>query len=346
MATRRERQPDALSTTSTHDTKRGEDARARLYALTEAPDHWAESVARWQTMNRDHVTKLDTGAAPEPSVEWMIYQALAGVWPTDLSPEDEDGLKALEERFLAYVEKALREAKLCTNWGDGDEAYEQAVFRYARNLLSPGNHVFLTDFLQTLQPFVEAGLVNGLTQTIIKLAAPGIPDIYQGSEGLDFSLVDPDNRREPDFGNLEKRLSERSRLSSSGEATWRSGNLKQHVIASLLRLRQEAPTLFREGDYLPLQTSGGRSNNLVAFARADFDDALLVIAPRLVFGALQDTIAATHSDQWVETEIHLPPRLADRRYRDLCNGKIYDARDRIIVARVFVDHPFAMLVAQ
>ncbi len=345
MTERRNRQPDALSATTTHDTKRGEDARARLYALTEAPDRWAASVARWQAMNGKAATALETGPAPEPAVEWMIYQSLAGVWPTDLAIDDEGGLKALEDRFLPYLEKALREAKLRTNWGDGDEAYEKAVLDYARHLLSPGNQDFLADFTKTLHPFVEAGLVNSLTQTIVKLTAPGVPDIYQGAEGLDFSLVDPDNRREPDFSHLETQLAEQGpRLSSSSEASWQSGSLKQHVIASLLRLRQEAPSLFREGDYLPLQANGGRSVNLLAFARADFHDAVIVITPRLVLGALHRDVAA-RSKQWVETEVSLPPRLANRRYRDLCSGKTYDARDRIGIARVFVDHPFAILVA-
>ncbi len=346
MQERLERQPDALSGTSTHDTKRGEDARARLYALTEAPEVWAEAVARWREMNASQITNLNDGPAPEPSVEWMLYQALAGVWPSDLDPENAKGLNALETRFVAYVEKALREAKLRTNWGDGNEAYEHAVTAYARHLLSPDNRTFLADFNETLRPFARAGLVNGITQTVIKLTAPGVPDIYQGSEGLDFSLVDPDNRREPDFGTLQKRLLETEKLTSNDEEEWQSGRLKQHVIAVLLRLRQETPTLFRKGDYLPLSASGRRAGNVLAFARAKDDDALVVIAPRLVFSALHTGLAPSRQERWAETEIALPPRLANRRYRDVFTGKVIDPKEHIAINWVFGEHPFALLLAE
>ncbi|CDN55166.1 (1-_4)-alpha-D-glucan 1-alpha-D-glucosylmutase [Neorhizobium galegae bv. officinalis bv. officinalis str. HAMBI 1141] len=346
MQTRLERQPDALSGTSTHDTKRGEDARARLYTITEAPDLWADAVDRWRRINSQAVRALDDGPAPEPAVEWMLYQALAGAWPNDLHTEEAAGLKALETRFLGYVEKALREAKLRTNWGAPNEIYEKAVQEYARTLLSPSNQAFLTDFTDTLRPFIRAGLVNSVTQTIIKLTAPGVPDIYQGSEGLDLSLVDPDNRREPDFGGLQQRLTEREKLASTEEGEWQSGRLKQHVIATLLRVRQEAPTLFRRGEYLPLGASGKRADNVIAFARADMDDAFIVIAPRLVFSALHAGLAPSRSERWAETEITLPERLGHRRYRDVCTGKVVDPKDRIAVNLVFADHPFALLLAE
>jgi (1->4)-alpha-D-glucan 1-alpha-D-glucosylmutase len=346
MKTRLERQPDALSGTSTHDTKRGEDARARLYVLSEAPDLWAEAVNRWREMNASAVQAIDGGPAPEPEVEWMLYQALAGAWPTDLHPEDAGGLKALEERFLAYVEKALREAKLRTNWNGPNEAYETAVADYARSLLSPSNDAFLVDFAHTLRPFVRVGLVNSIVQSIIKLTAPGVPDIYQGSEGLDLSLVDPDNRREPDFDLLQRRLAEKDRLTSAEEDEWQTGRLKQHVIAALLRLRLELPTLFRRGQYLPLKSVGKRAGNIVAFARADAEDALIVVAPRLVFDALHDVPDADGRDRWAETEVILPARLANLRYRDLCTGKVFDPKDRLAVNWAFADHPFALLRAE
>ncbi|CDZ35003.1 (1-_4)-alpha-D-glucan 1-alpha-D-glucosylmutase [Neorhizobium galegae bv. officinalis] len=346
MQVRLERQPDALSGTSTHDTKRGEDARARLYAITEAPDLWTDGVDRWRRINSQAVRALDDGPVPEPAVEWMLYQALAGVWPNDLHTEDAARLKALETRFLGYVEKALREAKLRTNWGDPNESYETAVLEYARTLLSPDNQAFLTDFTDTLRPFIRAGLVNSITQTIIKLTAPGVPDIYQGSEGLDFSLVDPDNRREPDFDTLQRRLTEKEKLASTEEDEWQSGRLKQHVIATLLRVRQEAPTLFRRGEYLSLRASGKRADNVIAFARADMDDAFIVIAPRLVFSALHAGLAPSRSERWAETEIVLPERLGHRRYRDVCTGKVVDPKDRIAVNWAFGDHPFALLLAE
>jgi (1->4)-alpha-D-glucan 1-alpha-D-glucosylmutase len=296
-------------------------------------------------MNKDMVKGLDDGPAPEPAVEWMLYQALAGVLPMDIHPEDADRLKALEERFIAYVEKALREAKLRTNWGDSNEAYEQAVIAYARHLISPDNQAFVADFSDTIRPFARAGLVNGVTQTIIKLTAPGVPDIYQGSEGLDFSLVDPDNRRTPDFGLLQKRLMETEKLDSDLEEDWQTGRLKQHVITTLLRLRQETPTLFRSGEYLPLSASGKRADNVLAYARTGDEDAFIVLTPRLVFNALHMDLSSPRNERWAETEVSLPPRLANRRYRDVFTGKIIDPQERIAISWVFAEHPFALLLA-
>ena len=314
MQERLARQPDALSGTSTHDTKRGEDARARLYTLSEAPERWAECVARWRQSNQSQVVQLKDGPAPKPAVEWMLYQALAGVWPTTLSPDDAAGLKALEKRFTGFVEKALREAKLRTDWADSNETYENAVLDYVRHLLSPDNQAFLQDFTSSLQPFIRAGLVNSLTQTAIKLTAPGVPDIYQGSETLDLSLVDPDNRREPDFTALQQLLKDAERADAENQSHWLDGRLKQRLIAKVLPVRQQLPDLFRKGDYLPLNATGQQAENVLAFARVNDEAALIVIAPRLAFHRLQE-------EHWATAEIDLPEKLAGRRYVDLLSGE-------------------------
>ncbi|MEG1211678.1 MAG: malto-oligosyltrehalose synthase [Leclercia sp.] len=321
MASRRERQPDALSTTSTHDTKRGEDARARLYTLTEAPDVWAECVARWQQMNQTHVRFLNDGTAPRGIDTWMLYQALAGVWPPQQDPEDTAGLQVLETRFLAFVEKALREAKLRTDWVDSNEAYETVVLDYARHLLSPDNLDFLRDFSTSLRPFIRSGLVNSLSQTIIKLTAPGVPDVYQGSEGLNFSLVDPDNRREPDFDQLARQLHAIDQHCARDEACWLDGQVKLYVTATLLHLRQRRPALFRWGSYLPLQARGERADNTIAFARIDDDEVLIVVAPRLTFAVADQTFPVSGAALWCATEIVLPASIAGRRYRDCFSGE-------------------------
>ncbi len=267
MHTRLARQPDAISTTSTHDTKRGEDARARLYALSEAPQLWAENVARWRRMNQSEVSVLEDGPAPKPAGAWMLFQALAGVWPTLLELHDAPGLKQLEERFLAFVEKAVREAKLRTDWSDSNEVFEEAISDYIRHLFAADNRAFLQDFTVAIRPFIRAGLINSLTQTVIKLMAPGVPDIYQGSEALNFSLVDPDNRRDPDFGALERLLDDWHPSAINTEQGWLSGQVKQHAVAQGLRLRQHKPMLFRFGDYLPLAASGAEAEGVIAFAR-------------------------------------------------------------------------------
>ncbi|HHW4004899.1 TPA: malto-oligosyltrehalose synthase [Enterobacter hormaechei] len=315
MRIRLARQPDALLGTSTHDTKRGEDARARLYTLTEAPDLWGENLARWRQMNQTQVRFLNDGTAPNAADTWMIFQALAGVWPATLSPDDRDGLKSLEERFLGFIEKALREAKQRTDWIDSNEGYESVVLDYVRHLLSPDNTLFLRDFSAALQPFIRAGLMNSLSQTVIKLTAPGVPDIYQGSEGLNFSLVDPDNRREPDFTALAENLSVADGTIFNDAQRWREGSVKQYVTATLLRLRPHYPALFRYGDWLPLKVTGEREENLIVYARIKDDEALIVAVPRLVFDVTDNAML------WANTTVAIPQELAGKHYRDLFTGE-------------------------
>lgn len=324
MIKRREEQPEALSATSTHDTKRGEDARARLFTLTEAPQEWAACVKRWHRMNESHVMMLADGPAPRPALTWMLYQALAGAWPATLTPEDAQGLQELDERFQSFVEKALREAKLRTNWDDNNEDYEKAVLDYAHHLLSPENRLFLQDFHASIQPFIHAGLVNSLTQTVIKLMAPGVPDIYQGSEALNFSLVDPDNRRLPDFTGLERLLMQDEKPAGDKPESWLNGQLKQYLVSALAGLRQQKPALFQQGDYVPLSASGDHGENVIAFARVNNDDAVIVVARRLVLGLQAQTFP--------QTEIVLPPQLAYRHYRELFSNKEMTSAGRLDMA--------------
>ncbi|EGS1685266.1 malto-oligosyltrehalose synthase [Enterobacter cloacae] len=315
MRIRLARQPDALLGTSTHDTKRGEDARARLYTLTEAPEQWGENLARWRQMNQTQVRFLNDGTAPNAADTWMIYQALAGVWPATLSPDDSEGLKSLEARFLGFIEKALREAKQRTDWIDSNESYESVVLNYVRHLLSPENTLFLHDFSSSLQPFIRAGLMNSLSQTVIKLTAPGVPDIYQGSEALNFSLVDPDNRLEPDFATLRQNLSSADAKLFADEQQWRNGRVKQYVTATLLRVRQHYLSLFQYGDWLPLKVSGEREENLIVYARVKDGEALIVAVPRLVFAT------PTNETLWANTSVVIPEELSGKRYRDLFTGE-------------------------
>ncbi|WP_223509547.1 malto-oligosyltrehalose synthase [Rahnella sp. GSA61A] len=324
MIKRREEQPAALSATSTHDTKRGEDARARLFTLTEAPQDWAACVKRWHRMNESKVIMLPDGPAPRPALTWMLYQALAGAWPVTLTPEDEQGLQELDERFQSFVEKALREAKLRTNWDNNNEDYEKAVLDYAHHLLSAENRLFLQDFHASIQPFIHAGLVNSLTQTVIKLMAPGVPDIYQGSEALNFSLVDPDNRRLPDFTGLARLLRQDDKTGRGQAERKLNGQLKQYLVATLAGLRQQKPALFQQGDYVPLSVTGQHAENIIAFARVHNDDAVIVAAPRLVLGL--------PARGFPQAEIVLPPHLAYRHYRDLFSDKEITLSDQLDMA--------------
>ena len=321
MRIRLARQPDALLGTSTHDTKRGEDARARLYTLTEAPQLWAENLARWRQMNQTQVRFLNDGTAPNAADTWMIYQALAGVWPATLLPDDTAGLKALETRFLAFMEKALREAKQRTDWIDSNESYESVVLNYAQQLFAADNSLFLNDFHTALQPFIRAGLVNSLSQTVIKLTAPGVPDIYQGSEALNFSLVDPDNRREPDFAVLAHNLDSEGPELFDNENAWRDGQLKQYVTASFLWLRQRHSALFHYGDWVPLKVTGDREENLIAYARINDEEALIVVVPRLAFDVAAHGLADSPVRLWGNSAVAIPEDLAGRHYRDALTGE-------------------------
>ncbi|TCR80076.1 malto-oligosyltrehalose synthase [Rhizobium sp. BK376] len=331
-------QPHGLSATSTHDTKRGEDARARLYAISEAPDVWEAAVRRWREINKSRVRHLSDGPAPDAETEWMLYQALAGAWPAGLEsghqlPTD------FEARFLGYVEKALREAKLRTDWSAVNEPYETAVKNYARSLLSSENSAFQLDFRRTLRPFIRAGLFNGLSQTLIKLSAPGVPDIYQGSEGLDFSLVDPDNRRMPDLPRLTRHLM--TSETSTNEAALSSGVLKQQIIARTLRYRRENAALLRDGNYEPLQARGAGSEHVIAFLRRLGDQFVIVLAPRLVFYLGDDEWSC--ADFWGDTAVLLPASCRGQGMRNVILENEIDAGREFPLAAILDRLPVALL---
>ena len=317
MARRLEEQPLGLSTTSTHDTKRGEDSRARLYALSEIPDIWSKAVERWHEINAGHVRTLSDGPAPEPALEWALYQALAGCWPEELEISDRDGLAALSERFAAYVEKTIREAKLRSDWSDVNEDYESAVKDFAAALLSPDNAGFLSDFSRTLAPIRLAGLYNSLSQTVVKMAAPGVPDVYQGSERADFSLVDPDNRRMPDYETIAAFLT-RSDTVSLDPAALSSGQAKVALTARLIAARKAARALFETGRYEPLTLSGAGAEKLVAFARMAEGEAVLAVAPCRVARLVSE--GTMPEEAFSGVTLRLPEVLAGRRYRDAVSG--------------------------
>lgn len=333
MQARARAHPFALTATSTHDTKRGEDARARLYAISEAPEAWIAAVARWREMHRERITQLPTGPAPEGATEWLIYQALAGVLPLDFDPGNDAQLAEIRERFLPYLEKALREAKLRTIWTAIDEDYETSVKSYAEHLLSPDNRGFLDDFRATLAPFVRTGILNSLSQTMLKLTAPGIPDIYQGCEGFDFSLVDPDNRRMPDYPSLSPPASEPSLDNPAGLKAW--------LIARVLKLRTSRPDIFMRGDYVPLDIRGPRAEHVLAFLRRQGEACAVIAVPRLVMEAVADD-GRLSADYWADTSLLLPPSIGS--VQDALGEAEEPFGGEVPVARLFARRPFALLL--
>jgi (1->4)-alpha-D-glucan 1-alpha-D-glucosylmutase len=336
MAARVSEQPRGLLGTSTHDTKRGEDARTRLYAISEAPEVWAQGVARWRGMHANLLQALDDGPAPEPDTEWMLYQALAGIWTGDT---DAATLDSLKERFLAFVEKALREAKRRTDWSDTNDAYEGAVKAYAERLFAPGSQAFHEDFAATLKPFVNAGRINSLSQTLIKLTAPGIPDIYQGAEGEDLSLVDPDNRRAIDFAALSRSLAAEAQGSWGDAIT--SGTAKQRLMAAGLALRTAQTDLFASGDYHPLEITGSKSDHAAAYVRRQGDNAVVVVVPRLPLGLNGD--ADPLAADWGDTTVALPADLLGKALVNQLTGASVKVGEPVKLADLLADCPVALL---
>ncbi|KXF78482.1 hypothetical protein ATN84_01415 [Paramesorhizobium deserti] len=331
MKRRAESWPRALSATATHDTKRGEDARARLAVLSEMPREWADAVFRWHDA---------TGDVSDADAEWLFYQALAGAWPADLSLEDEKGLQALAERLVAFMIKALREAKRRTSWTDRDEPYETAVENHVCNLFAPRHRELLRDIRSTIAAIEPAGVVNSLAQLALKLTLPGVPDIYQGCELLDFSMVDPDNRRPVDF-DLRRRLLVGVRQATTAEAMqrWREGLPKLWLLDRLLYLRRSHADLFDRGDYAPLEITGDRAAHAVAYSRALGNQRILVAVPRLVLRLCEPEHPSWIGDAFSRTKLYLPGR-----FRTL-TGEIAGAGE-VVLSDLWREFPVAVLESE
>lgn len=277
MAEAANRHPHAMLTTSTHDTKRSEDVRARLALLSEIPGPWEEAVRRWSALNERH--RQENG--PDRNVEYLFYQTLAGSWPID------------RERVLGFMEKAIREAKVHTSWIQPHPHYEKAVLEFAEDVLNdPEFRVDLETFVSSL---VGPGRINSISQALIKLTAPGVPDFYQGTELWDLSLVDPDNRRPVDFA-LRRRLLSESKSLSPEEVLSRmdEGLPKLWVIQKTLALRKQLREVFLSQGYRPLYASGPKADHVVAFLRGQ---SVVTVVPRLLL---------TMGGQWEDTRIELP----------------------------------------
>src|SRR5579863_5392371 len=267
--------PHTMLTTSTHDSKRAEDVRARINVLSELSGLWRIRVREWKRFNRNHKRLVNGHPAPSPNDEYLLYQTLVGAWPSE-PLSDVNEREHFSERIENYMLKAIREAKQNTSWINRNAEYETAVSLFLGSLLKPDpQNRFLYDFLPFQQRVARAGLWNGLAQTLLKLTCPGVPDIYQGNELWDFSLVDPDNRRPVDYFRRQQMFQD-VRKSGSDDAgsslsnmleTPEDGRLKLFMIWKTLSLRQQQSDLFHEGEYVPLAVEGAKANHVVAFAR-------------------------------------------------------------------------------
>jgi (1->4)-alpha-D-glucan 1-alpha-D-glucosylmutase len=268
--------PHGMTATATHDTKRGEDARARLMALSEITDEWTSAVARWKVLNVRHLAIDGDMRAPSTAAEYMLYQALLGAWPLD-GPDT-----TFTERIQAYAVKAAREGKEQTSWLNPHPAYEAGLMAFINRILDPSLSGEFLDSIATLARRVALlGALNSLSQLTLKATLPGVPDFYQGTEFWDLSLVDPDNRRPVDFAAREAALSAIGAPDWSAlRQDWRNGHLKLAWTAHLLKLRVELAEVFANGDYQPIDVDGPHRDHVVAFARRKGDDAVIVAVIR------------------------------------------------------------------
>jgi (1->4)-alpha-D-glucan 1-alpha-D-glucosylmutase len=276
MVTRAREWPHGMTSTATHDTKRGEDARARVLALAEMPGEWATAVSRWKVLNAPHLVVDGEMRSPSAAFEYMLYQALVGAWPLDAR----DG--TFLERMQAYALKAAREGKQETSWLNPNEAYENGLKLFLERILDPAES---SEFIAALETFVKRtsliGALNSLSQITLKATMPGMPDFYQGTEFWDFSLVDPDNRRPVDFTERAKVLATLQQPDWGALAQhWDDGHIKLAWTRELLKRRTEMAAVFTDGDYEPLEVTGPHAEHIIAFARRHQRDAAIVVIAR------------------------------------------------------------------
>lgn len=361
--------PHTMLTTSTHDTKRSEDVRARINVLSELPKEWKAALSRWHRLNRRHTTKVEGRSAPDRNEQYLLYQTLLGAWPIF---EDSRQLTSAAEhpplpiaaeqwndfvqRIQAYMQKALKEAKVNTSWVNPNEAWDNAVNQFVARILenSPQN-AFLHDFRVFAARIADLGAYNAVGQALLKLTAPGVPDIYQGNDMWDFSLVDPDNRRPVDYGlraqalqRLQAAQGDRAALMRDLLANKANGEIKLYVTTRALELRAKQRALFAEGSYTALNTAGSQAEHVVAFARRHEDQEVIVAVPRLLARITRNGDMPV-GELWKDDLLLLPGSTAGVRYTNVFTDTQITAIDHeqgvgIPLADVWKDTPFAVLI--
>jgi (1->4)-alpha-D-glucan 1-alpha-D-glucosylmutase len=345
---RRERWPRSMLATTTHDTKRSADVRARIDVLSEIPAEWARAVSRWERANRAHKTLVQGRAAPDAHTEYVLYQTLVGVWPMEGAVGAPEELASLRERVTAFAIKAAREAKARTSWTDPNERFEQALTDFISALFA--NLDVVRDIESFARSIAASGARNSIARMLVHLTAPGIPDTYQGDELWNLALVDPDNRRAVDYARGRRALGESESMSPVGDIT--SNSFKLFVLRTALQLRAQHPALFASGTYEPLTIHGRHATHLFAFLRssdpltassatsassAAFTSSTITLIPRL-----------THTlPTWSDTTLHLPSTLTTTRWRNVLTGAELstESRNAIPISEILTAMPFALLAS-
>jgi (1->4)-alpha-D-glucan 1-alpha-D-glucosylmutase len=346
--TRAQHFPRNLLTTATHDHKRGEDVRARLATLSERAVWFSERVHEWRSLSEPLRAKLADGEAPCAADELMLYQTLLGSWPLDLDTNDAERLRAYTERLHGWQEKALREAKLRSSWSAPNQTYETACREFLDKLLNdPAQHTLLEQIAQAAESLAPAGALNSLGQCLLRMTSPGLPDLYQGDEFWDFSLVDPDNRRPVDYPARQAALAQPAALAEL-LPHWRDGRVKQGLIAAVLQLRAQQAELFAVGDYLPLEVGGEQAHRVLAFARVNNDKTAIVVVPRLSVPLLEgESLPLIPAERWGDTYVDLPQALQNVELRSLCLPFIQPepGRERLALSEILTGFPVAVLLS-
>ncbi len=349
--------PHALITTATHDSKRGEDTRQRINVLSEMPREWAERVRAWARLNKKKKNVIDGVEAPDRNEEYLLYQTLIGAWPAE--PMDEQGRDAFIGRIRDYMLKASREAKVNTSWISPNGKYEEVLAAFVSSILRParGNR-FLGDFLPFQQMVSHYGMYNSLSQTLLKICAPGVPDFYQGTELWDFSLVDPDNRRPVDFErrinhlkDLKRKETEMTEAALAWELTQNmvDGRIKLFVLQKALSHRRANFELYGQGEYLPLASRGPKSGNVCAFMRRKNGASIIVAVPRFLTSLISGTGAMPFGKgAWENTMLVLPEAVQGGTYRNVFTGEVVTAHAEsseqgIFFSDIFGSFPVALL---
>jgi len=359
---RQGRSPYALSPLSTHDTKRGEDVRARINVLSEIPEDWAACVDRWSQFNRPHRRQVEDLTAPDANEEYQLYQTLIGAWPLGRPSAQE--YEEFVKRIQAYMLKALHEAKVHSSWINPDPDYDQAVQEFVRLILDEGaSGRFLDDFRAFQRRVSHYGLLNSLSQTLLKLASPGVPDTYQGTELWDLSLVDPDNRRPVDYRLRREMLTNlQSAVADAGDdlanlcrellAAREDGRIKLYIHHRALHCRRDHAGLLSAGEYVPINASGSKAGHVFAFLRTHDHARALIAVPRLWARLLPDPVQwPLGKSVWQDTRLLLEGVDPASRWRNVFTAESLVARDRdgqpsLAAAEVFAHFPIALFLSE
>jgi len=337
--------PDNLLATATHDHKRGEDTRARLAVLSERGTWLASRVEHWRELAAPLREQLDDGPAPSPGDELLLLQTLLGSWPLALDLHDDSAVRRYAERIRQWQQKALREAKLRSSWNAPNEAYEAACAAYVDGLLQGRENQQLRQSLADAAQLIACpGALNGLVQALLRMTVPGVPDLYQGNEYWDFSLVDPDNRQAVDYAARRRTLDDAA-APAELLAHWHDGRIKQALVARVLDCRQAHAELFRRGAYLPLTVQGRHADKVLAFARLGEGERAIVVTPRLASGLLAGaTTPLIPAQNWDDTRVILPFAASPATSTGLFPCAAVSPSKELLVSAVLAEFPVNLLI--